>query len=69
MRRARGKNRRSGSLLSINYMSSGKNRTSGKAKGAIGWKYDSPFSGVPRKFTIGVIDIGTADSLLRAAVR
>lgn len=43
----------------------GKNRTNGKAEGAIGWKYDSPLSGVPTKFTVGVIDIGTADSLLR----
>lgn len=47
----------------------GKNRTSGKAEGAIGWKYDSPLSGVLAKFTSGVIDIGTADSLLHAAVR
>lgn len=57
-------------LLSINYMSSGKNRTDeggrGRAEGAIDWKYDSPLSGVFRvKFTAGVIDIGTADSLLR----
>lgn len=43
----------------------GKNRTNGKAEGAIGWKYDSPLSGVPTKFTARVIDIGTADSLLR----
>lgn len=43
----------------------GKNRTNGKAEGAIGWKYDSPLSGVLTKFTVGVIDIGTADSLLR----
>lgn len=46
-----------------------KNRTNGKAEGAIGWKYDSPLSAVPTKFTVGVIDIGTADSLLRAGVR
>lgn len=43
----------------------GKNRTNGKAEGAIGWKYDSPLSGVRTKFTISVIDIGTVDSLLR----
>lgn len=40
----------------------GKNRSSGKAEGAIGWKPDFPLSGVPAKFTVGVIDIGTADS-------
>lgn len=50
--------------LSINYTSPGKNRSSGKAEGAIGWKPDFPLSGVPAKFTVGVIDIGTADSLL-----
>ena len=43
----------------------GKNRTNGKAEGAIDWKYDSPLSGIPTKFMIIVIDIGTADSLLR----
>jgi len=43
----------------------GKNRTNGKAEGAIGWKYDSPLSGVLTKFTVSVIDIGTVDSLLR----
>jgi len=47
----------------------GKNGSNRKAEGAIGWKYDSPLSGVPAKFMSGVIDIGTADSLLRAAVR
>lgn len=39
-------------------------------EGAIGWKYDSlPLSRAPRKFTATVIDIGTAYSVLRAAVR
>jgi len=47
----------------------GKNRSNRKAEGAIGWKYDSPLSGILAKFTSGVIDIGTADSLLRTVVR
>lgn len=59
-----------GPLLSINYMSPGKNRTDEAGRRcAIGWKYDSPRLAVavfPVKFTAGVIDIGTADSLLRA---
>lgn len=64
-----GKKKPGSPLLSINYTSPGKIGPTAKAEGAIGWKYDSPLSAVPAKFTAGVIDIGTADSLLRAAVR
>lgn len=45
------------------------NETCTEREEAIGWKYDSTLSGVPRKFTTEVIDIGAADSLLRAAAR
>lgn len=46
-----------------------RNETCTEREEAIGWKYDSTLSGVPRKFTTEVIDIGAADSLLRAAAR
>lgn len=43
----------------------GRNEACTEREEAIGWKYDSTLSGVPRKFTTEVIDIGAADSLLR----
>lgn len=46
-----------------------RNETCTEREEAIGWKYDSTLSDVPRKFTTEVIDIGAADSLLRAAAR
>lgn len=46
-----------------------RNETCREREEAIGWKYDSTLSGVLRKFTTEVIDIGAADSLLRAAAR
>lgn len=63
-----------GPLLSINYVVAGRGEREKKGGDwedgdAIGWKYDSPLQPCFTKFTATVIDIGTAGSLLRAAVR